>query len=309
MSVSAQEDSSDSLPRVVYAVPLKPESHWAYLRKTLGRIGDKTLSIAVFSVALAGLLVPPAVFFVSGVWGSVTYVKGVLTLWDEISTWRLADMFASLAAVDTSGGFALAGVSYFALIFSFIVLFGGLLGHRWQRIFVMPGILLCAANVIIFTFAATLSFSVIASHFLLPDWLKYPLIGYVLLNALLLAAMLLDVRPSRRHRRGVRHRHHRETIIDEAKVSSKPVPVVRFGPPQPQPETAVSDMLSQPAAVLAPPPPAVSTEVDTMPVALSIAEVAAEATSEEMLALLPVETITAAQTETEATAVVSSMAP
>lgn len=309
MSESALEDSPDSPPRVVDTGPLTSQLFWVHLRKTLAGTGNKTLSVAVFGITMVSLLVPPVVFFVSGVWGSVTYVSSVLTLWDEISTWRLADMFTSLAAVDTSGGFALAGVSYFALVFSFIVLFGGLLGHRWQRIFVMPGILLCAPNVIIFTFAATLSFSVLASRLLLPNWLKYPLIGYVLLNALLLAVMLLDLRPSRRRRRLIRHLHPHEANLDEVNVSSKPVPIVRFGAPRPPRETEVSGSLLQPAAILAPALPDLSIDVDSIPVALSTGEAVAEAASEEILALLPVETNAETQVETDAAAMASNVAP
>lgn len=314
MSERALDDSPDSLPRVVNAIPLTPQLRWARARKALAHIGDKTLSIAIFSIAMVGFLVPPAVFFISGLWGSITFVSSVVTLWREISTWRLADMFTSLATVDTSGGFALAGVSYFALIFSFIVLFGGLLGHRWQRIFVMPGILLCAPSVIIFTFAATLSFSVIASRLLLPKWLEYPLIGYALLNALMLAVMLLDLRPSRRHRRLARHLHRRKEIIDDVDgVSSTPLPIVRFGPSQPPVATGVSGTSPQPAVALVPPSPALSSEADATPVGLSPAEVVAEtvadAASESLLALHQVETITETPAESEPVVATSNLAP
>lgn len=250
MSDGALEDSSAPRPRVVDAVSLTPVLRRLQMRKTLAHIGDTALSIVVFAVALASLLMPPALFLFSGLWSTVTYISGIWTLWHEVKTWRVTDILASLVAVDTSSRFAVAGVSYFAIIFSFIVLYAGLLGRRWQHIFLIPGIVLCAPSIVIFTFAATLSFSVLASHFHLASWLQYPLLGYALLDALLLAVLLLDLRPSTRHRWAVLHLRRRESISDTAEATSMPLPVVRFGPTQPVPASDPVDVITHPAAVL-----------------------------------------------------------
>ncbi|MGZ6391384.1 MAG: hypothetical protein ACXWQZ_19265, partial [Ktedonobacterales bacterium] len=190
MPDGALEDSAAPLLRVVVEAPLTPAVRWARLRKMLARIGDAVLSVTLFTVAVMGLILPPIIFLILGLWSTVTYVTGVWTLWHEVEAWRINDMFTALVAVDTSSRFALAGVSYFTLVCSFIVLFAGLLGRRWQHIFVVPGVLLCAPSIVIFTIAATFSFSVLAPRLYLPGWLQYPLIGYALLDALLLAALL-----------------------------------------------------------------------------------------------------------------------
>ncbi|MGZ3681805.1 MAG: hypothetical protein ACXVDI_24860, partial [Ktedonobacterales bacterium] len=168
MSDGALEDSAAPLLRVVDEAPLTPAVRWARLRKMLAQIGDAVLSVIIFTIALVGLILPPIIFFILGIWSTLTYVTGVWTLWHEVKAWRISDMFTSLVVVDTSSRFALTGVSYFALVFSFMVLFAGLLGRRWQHIFVVPGVLLCAPSIVIFTVAATLSFSVLASRLYLP---------------------------------------------------------------------------------------------------------------------------------------------
>lgn len=255
MSDGAIEDSPVPLPLVVNEVPLTPSLRWAHLRKLLARMGDDMLSIAIFSTAIVGIIVPPVTLFFSGLWSTWAYVTGVWALWQEIKTWRIADIFTSLVAVDASGRFALTSVSYFALIFSFIVLFAGLLGRHWQHIFVVPGILLCATSVVVFTLAATLSFSVLATRWHLPGWLQYPLVGYVMLDALLLAVLLLDLRPSTRHKRLARRQRRHEAPIEETALKRlTPLPLVRFGPSQPLSEVDKTGILAQPAKVMTMPP-------------------------------------------------------
>lgn len=250
MSDGSLEDSPVRLPRVVDTAPLTLAVRWEHLRTTLVSIGDRVLSSAIFGAAIAGLLVPPVAFLVSGVWSAVVYISGVWTLWQEIKAWRIADMFSTLVAVDTSSRFALAGMSYFALVFSFIVLFAGLLGRRWQRMYLLPGMLLSVPTVVIFTFAATLSYSVLASRFHLPGWAQYPLTGYIFLNALVLAVLLLDLRPSTHRSWLARHRRRREPVVNYGDVSSKPLPVIRFGPAQPALESVSADAITEPTVLL-----------------------------------------------------------
>lgn len=309
MSDGALDDSPGPQPEVAVAAPLTPASRWIRLRVALASIGDKMLSIAIFTAALVGLLLPPVFFLVSGLWNTVAYISGVWTLWHEITAWRIADMFTTLGAVDTSLRFAVAGVSYFALILSFIVLLAGLLGRRRQHIFLLPGVLLCAPIVVIFIFATTLSFSVLATRFHLAGWMQYLLISFVLVNALVLAALLLDLRPATRRRWLAHHRRRRETIIDEVDASPAPLPVVRFGPALSPLNTDPSGTLAQPAAVPVASSTDLSSEVDAMPVVLNIAEVVAEAPAEKPLALQAVETIAETPAVTEPAVIGSNTAP
>ncbi len=251
MSDGVLEDSPVPQRDGAVATPLTPAWHWGHLRRALANIGDMMLSIAIFTAALIALLLPPLIFLVSGLWNTVAYISGVWTLWHEVKSWRIADMFTTLGAVDTSLRFAVAGVSYFALILSFIVLLAGLLGRRRQRVFLLPGLLLCAPIVVIFIFATMLSFSVLATRFHLTAWTQYPLVSFVLLNALVLAALLLDLRPSPRRRWLVRRMHRREAVVDvdESTVSSKPLPVIRFGPAQPSLESGSADTITEPTVL------------------------------------------------------------
>ena len=250
MSDGALDDSPTALPRVVSVAEVTPSLRWTHLHKTLAKLGDEALSVAGFMAAVVGLLTPPVVLFFSGLWNTVAYFTSVWTLWHEITAWRIADMLAALVAVDTASRFALAGGSYFALVFSFMVLCAGLLGRSWRRIFVVPGVLLCAPSVVIFTFAATLSFTVLAARMHLPSWLQYPLIGYALLDALLLAALLLDLRPSSHRARRAHRSAHRRGVTESADMLSAPLPVVRFGPSQLLSELNPVDAMTQPAAIL-----------------------------------------------------------
>ncbi len=309
MSDGVLEDSPLPQRDVAVATPHTPAWRWVHLRRALANIGDTMLSIAIFTAALIGLLLPPLIFLVSGLWNTVAYINGVWTLWHEVKSWRIADMFTTLGAVDTSFRFAVAGVSYFALILSFIVLLAGLLGRRRQRMFLLPGLLLCAPIVVIFILATMLSFSVLATRYDLAGWVQYPLISFVLVNALVLAALLLDLRPSTRRRWLARHMHRRETIVDEVGASSAPLPVVRFGPPQSPLETDLSGAPTQPAAVLAASSTDLSTEVDAMPLALNTAGVVAAAPSEKILASQAAETPVETPTVTEPAVAGNNTAP
>jgi hypothetical protein len=252
MSDGALEDSAAPLLRMVDEAALTPAVRQARLRKLLAQTGNAVLSVAIFTLAVTGLIVPPILFLVSGLWSTITYITGVWTLWHEVEAWRINDMFTALVAVDASSRFALAGVSYFTLIFSFIVLFAGLLGRRWQHMFVVPGVILCAPSIVIFTVAATLSFSVLAQRLYLPGWLQYPLIGYALVDALLLAALLLDLRPSAHRRKRTERRGHHTASSEAATVSTPtPLPLVRFGPSQPLSGADARNTLSQLGAVVA----------------------------------------------------------
>lgn len=251
MSDGALDDLPTALPPVVSVAEVAPSLRWTHLRKTLTQLGDEALSIAIFIAVVVGLLMPPVILFFSALWNTVAYITGVWALWNEIKTWHIADLLAALVAVDTASRFALAGASYFSLVFSFMVLFAGLLGRSWRRIFVVPGVLLCTPSVVIFTFTATLSFSVLAARMHLPGWLQYPLIGYALIDALLLAALLLDLRPSSRRTRRIRRSLWRHQGMTESvdRVSA-PLPVVRFGPLQPLSELDPVDAITRPGAVL-----------------------------------------------------------
>lgn len=308
MSDVTVEDSPVPLPLVVNEVPLTPVLRLARLRKMLVRIGEDVLSLGVFSAAVVGLILPPVLFFFSGLWNTWTYITGIWTLWHEVTAWRIADMFTSLVAVDTASRFALTSVSYFALVFSFMVLFAGLLGRRWQHIFVVPGILLCAPTSVIFTVAATLSFSVLAARLHLPEWLQYPLVGYVLLDALLLAALLLDLRPATRRNWLARRRRRHEAALEAVSFTRPtPLPLVHFGPSQSVTDDNAVGTLTQPATVLGTSSPIPDSEHEAQSSISSVPDATHNGLPDTLHALVATEIVsTSSETSAETEAAVAT---
>ncbi len=189
------------------------------------------LSTAVAAATLAILFAPAIVFAVAGCWAVFTFANTLYTVWRLLEHWQLAEVFARLDILDAADRVAVASAGYFAVFFALVVLFAGLLGRRGQRLFLLPGLLFVIPSTALFGTGARLTGEELATRWGFSGLLQTALTLYVLLDAVILAAYLTDLRP-RRRRRALR-RGGRQSTRPALKRDSAPLPVVRFGPSAP----------------------------------------------------------------------------
>jgi hypothetical protein len=189
------------------------------------------LSTAVAAATLAILFAPAIVFAVAGCWAVFTFANTLYTVWRLLEHWQLAEVFARLDIFDAADRVAVASAGYFALFFALVVLFAGLLGRRGQRLFLLPGLLFVIPSTALFGMGARLTGEELAARWGFSSLLLTALTLYALLDAIVLAAYLTDLRPRRRGR-AVR-RGGRQSDRPALKHDSAPLAVVRFGPSAP----------------------------------------------------------------------------
>ncbi len=225
MGVSVdEEDTAPHLPQAARPVaPPQVDSPRPRVRHILRRSGAEALTSATVLAALAVFFVPPLAFLLAGSWAIVTYIRTIWSSWILLTHWQLGAFFARLSALDLAGRVGAVSGGYFALLFSLIVLFAGLLGRRWRRLFAMPGLLLTIPSTLFFGFSLQLSFPVIASRFAAPAALRLPVTLYVLCDVVLLAVLLVDLRPPARSARRIMRKGRSQSM--------RPAPLVpvRFG--------------------------------------------------------------------------------
>jgi len=226
------------------------------------------LSTAVAAATLAILFAPAIVFAVAGCWAVFTFANTLYTVWHLLENWQLPEVFARLDILDAADRVAVASAGYFALFFALVVLFAGLLGRHGQRLFLLPGLLFVIPSTALFGMGARLTGEKLAARWGFSGLLLSALTLYALLDAIVLAAYLTDLRP-RRRLRTVR-RGGRQSDRPALKHDSAPLAVVRFGPSAPLAAVhseveSVPESVSDEAAPPAPPPDSVPFVVSKAP--------------------------------------------
>lgn len=191
--------------------------------KLLWHIMGECGAWAVVLIVALLLLAPVAAFVVAGGWAVYTYVHGLVTLWQNVSSYQLGNLLQPLDSLSLGASVALASAGYFALLAALMVLMAGLFGKRWGRLFLFPGITFTLPSALAFFLGFRLSLDALAA----PSGISLPvrtvLLVYLLLDTIVLAAALVDVSPRRRRprrARGMGGRHRRP---------SAPLAPVHFG--------------------------------------------------------------------------------
>jgi hypothetical protein len=145
------------------------------------------------------LFLPPLVMAVAGVWAAVT---GLRSLWEAVQllgSWQVGNVGTLLPSLNAASRLALLGVSFFAILFALIVFMGGTFGRGWRHLFLVPGVILTAPSLVVFVQSARLT-SILLTQLGVARPLQVLGFAYLLLDALLLALLMTDVRPRRRRR-------------------------------------------------------------------------------------------------------------
>lgn len=239
MDTSPQSPRMPGSPRRLHL----PRGH--RLRELLSvRLNGFAASL-VADVAVALLFLPPVAFVLAGLWGLIAYARALYAAWHVLTHWQLDAFFARLSAVDFAARVGLSGGAYVALLLALIVVFAGLLGRGHRRLFLLPGVVLAAPAAALFLFAAEATHEEVAARLHLPAALAPLFTAYALLDAVVLAALLLDLRPRRRRRRASRPLR--------AAPATRPIPRLEALPAPDQPAAsslALSTLSGSPPAIL-----------------------------------------------------------
>lgn len=191
----------------------------AVITRHLGR----SMGTVIAYVIVAMLFFPPLAFLIAGIWGFVAYIGAFVAAWRLLTHWQLDAFFARLSTMDLAARIGLAGGAYFALVLALIVVFAGIIGRRARRWFLVPGLVLALPAASLFVFAAEATHAALATRLHLPSFLAPLLTFYALCDAVALAVLLLDTRPSTRRRRGSRPLR--------AAPTTRPIPRLEVVPP------------------------------------------------------------------------------
>ena len=192
-TASASQDAA-ARPATPIATPAKPS---AVLRALAFLVGS-VLLVAI----CAALLAAPLLALVGGVWAAVTEVRTIAAIWALARHQDYGAVFARLATLDTASRVAFLGVSFFALLFALMLLMAGLLGRRWGRLFIAPGLIFTAPTLVCYVVGWLWLTPVAARHGVSP-LAQASLAAYMLFDAVVLAAALCDMRPTLRRARRV----------------------------------------------------------------------------------------------------------
>lgn len=219
---------------MVMPAPPQPTNRAALdsIRRVLGEL----VAWAVVALALVLLLTPALVLLAAGGWAIVTYITSAVTLYHLLVASRLADLLGPLQALDLAGRVAATSAGYYALLCGLLVLEAGLLGKRWRRLFLFPGIVLSLPAALAFYFALRLLLDAMNATHPLSLAAQTGLTLYLLLDAAVLAAYLVDLSPKPRRTRTRRRQHRwraarRGLPAPLGQPASPSLPLVHFGPP------------------------------------------------------------------------------
>lgn len=168
----------------------------------LGRVGGVVSIVAntlMTGVLFLVLFAPPIVMAIVSVWAGVT---GVRALWDGgqlLNHWQVGSLGSLLPSLNAASRLALFGVSFFATLFAMIVFMGGTFGRGWRHLFLVPGVLLAAPSLVVFVQSARMT-GVLLTELGVARPTQMAVFAYLLLDALLLAFILTDVRPRRQNK-------------------------------------------------------------------------------------------------------------
>ncbi|MFI5274692.1 MAG: hypothetical protein ACHQ4H_16800 [Ktedonobacterales bacterium] len=192
------------------------------------------------ALALSAIYAPAVAIVLVGVLSAAGLAGGVVRLFQLVAARQLDQFGASYDRLDIAGRTGFVSAAFLVLVCALAVVAVGCRGHGWWRLYIIPGVPLSAAAVMIFLFAVRGCEAVVGARL---GWTASAwdvLSGIALADAVLVAAHFAGIGAGpigtrRRHIRG-RLRSGREaggqrSAPARQRLSGGPLPVVRFGPP------------------------------------------------------------------------------
>jgi hypothetical protein len=175
------------------------------IRSAPRRIGRHAVNGLLVCVALLIFLAPMVTFLVTLTWAAISAARSLYLLVDLVHARNFAAFGPQLHELNIALRLALLSAGYFALVSALIVLYVGVLGRRWRRTLLIPGLLLTIPSAVALALGAVLTGAVTG----LPIQAQAAIFLYVFFDAVALGCLLADTRaPVRRVRRFLRLRRY-----------------------------------------------------------------------------------------------------
>jgi hypothetical protein len=207
--------------------PLPPDFlTWPRFKWACGTLVSLTLT----GLFLCTVLLPLVALLAAGMWAAVTFVSEIPGVADKFRAGDFPAVIRGLSTLDLAGRTGFFSASYFLLLLALVVFFVGLLGRRRQHFFLIPGVVLAVLGVGGFIVAAQFLFASLHVAPLASATSRRLVVSYVAIDAVMLAALLADLRPSRRARR--RHARERERLLRMTEgAPTQVIAPIGWGPP------------------------------------------------------------------------------
>lgn len=255
-----QPSASDERDLIAYTGDAPTAARTSRTRSRARRPGRRVIPHIVNSLiaggALLAILGPAVAFLIALSWGVVTYARSVMLLVDLVHARNFGALGPQLHQLNLAARFTLLSAGYFALIFSMIVVYAGVLGRRRQRALLLPGILLVAQSIVAYLLGVVLASASVSAATGIAIEVFAAFFLYALVDAFALGVLLADTRaPVHRARRFMRRRRYflwqrmpyysrrlqsRYTVFREALREEE-----HSAPPLPEPDVATTAAAKQ----------------------------------------------------------------
>jgi uncharacterized membrane protein len=171
-----------------------------FVRWWLG-VGQEFLTLTLLATVSVILYAPPALALIGGSIAGVSCVYWLFQIQQAYAAGQYDLMLSYLPTLNTAAEIAFASLAYMALLYGVSVLIAGLIGHRKQHLYTIPGSMLALSALLAFTAAAYLLISDLAAD---TGWGAIPfviLFCCIGVNVAVLGLLITDLRRYKRARR------------------------------------------------------------------------------------------------------------
>jgi hypothetical protein len=189
-------------------------------------VGQELVRVAGVVTMAVILYAPPALALIAGGIAGVTCIFWLVQILQAYSAGQYDLILSDLPTLTFAATIALASLAYLALLYGFSVLIAGLIGHRRQHLYIIPGSMLSFPALLAFTTAAYMLIPEIAAD---TGWGTVPfviLFSCIGVNVAVLGLLITDLRPGRGARRRARSAlpYHRVIVSGHRPVSTVGTP-------------------------------------------------------------------------------------
>lgn len=202
-------------------------------RQTHSKLGRPRRALITTAI-VAGLVVvvaPPIALVAGALGAAVVGVPSLVGALQRLLGGQVEQLPPYLATLDAATRVILVAAGFFALTYALVALFGGIAARGWRRLYLAPGLLLTVATMFCTAFAMRLLFDA-AMWQGIPPAVSLPLTGYVVADAIALAALLTDTRTGGSEIGRIGRMAHRRRDTSRA-LPAPALPLVRFAPSAP----------------------------------------------------------------------------
>ncbi len=166
-------------------------------------VGDELVQMAVPSAVAVLLFAPALLAVIAAAIGVVDCLLSLVQIGMDFKAGWYPAVLAELPALRVATELAFMGLAFLALLYSMNVLMAGMIGRRWQHLYLIPGVILSLPALVAYSAAAYLLTPILEDATGWGTLTFVILFGYMGLDAAILGLLATDLRsPGRRNAAG-----------------------------------------------------------------------------------------------------------